>query len=673
MNFKKVMIVYRKELMEVLRDKRTLFMILLLPVILYPVLIIGFNAVMSRQTGVLKEQGATIAIQDSVNTIVSARLLDELSKIEHFTLIPAAGNAQSLYKSKDIQSIVTLRDSISADGLITYQVYVQYDGTNDRSGIAFAKIRDALVASEKTLVEEKLQLSGINPEIMNLIDVRKLNTADSQKTMGKLLGMFLPYIMIMMLLSGAQVVAADLVAGEKERKTLETLLVAGVDRRDIVIGKYLTIITLGMISLIVNLFSISFSMQYMLSQSGVDLAGAGMPIKAIFILLAAMLPLATLFSAILLSISTFSRNMKEARTYEQPLLMVSMILAMISFVPGIEMNNLMALIPIVNIALLFKAVMMNDYQLSHLFLVIFSTVVLDVIAIWGTIKLFSTEGILFRSEEDGSSIKSIKKGDSTSKRAFFNPYNGMIYFVLALLLLFYLGSYLQARDLGSGLLMTQVLIILLPVLLILKFFKLPVKETLRLRAPKVKEVMLVPFIAISATILVALATQLINTIYPFPEEYLKNLSKLFELDMPMWRSILIIAIAPGVCEELLFRGLMPRFFEKYGIKVNIVLTALLFAAFHLDPFRFLPVFLLGMLLGYLTLRSGSIFNSMISHAINNSLALLMTAFAGTSWFKVFISSQEDLKYWLAVPAILILTIALYLFHKVTGGKKCVES
>ncbi len=672
MNFKKVMIVYRKELMEVLRDKRTLFMILLLPVILYPVLIIGFNAVMSRQTGVLEEQGATIAIQDSVNTIVSARMLAELSKIEHFTLIPAAGNAQSLYNNKDIQSIITLRDSISTDGLITYQIYVQYDGTNDRSEMTFAKIRDALMATEKALVEEELQLSGINPEIMNLIDVRKLNTADSQKTMGKVLGMILPYIMIIMLLSGASVVAADLVAGEKERKTLETLLVAGVDRRDIVIGKYLTIITLGMINLIVNLFSISFSMQYMLSQAGVDLAGAGMPIKAIFILLAAMLPLATLFSAILLSISTFSRNMKEARTYEQPLLMVSMILAMISFLPAIEMNNLMALIPIVNIALLFKAVMMNDYQLSHLFLTILSTVVLDVIAIWGTIKLFSTEGILFRSEDDGSSLKGLKRGDKKRAQVFFSPYNGMIYFVLALLMLYYLGTYMQGRDLGSGLLMTQLIVILLPVLLVLRVFKLPSKETLRLKAPKLKEVLLVPFIAISAAILVALASQLINAIYPFPEEYLKNLGKLFELDMPMWRSFLVIAIAPGICEELLFRGLMPRFFEKYGMKVNIVLTALLFAAFHLDPFRFLPVFLLGMLLGYLTLRSGSIVNSMISHAINNSLALIMIVFASSSWLKLFISGEDNLRYWLAMPAILILALALYMFHRITGGKECVE-
>lgn len=672
MNFKKVMTVYRKELLEVLRDKRTLFMILLLPVILYPVLIIGFNAVMSRQTGVLEEQGATIAIQDSVNTHVSARLLDDLSKIEHFTLIPAAGNAQSLYQSKDIQSIITLRDSISADGLITYQVYIQYDATNDRSEMTFGKIRDVLIVSEKSMVEEELQLSGINPKIMNLIDVRKLNTADSQKVMGKVLGMILPYIMIIMLLSGASVVAADLVAGEKERKTLETLLVAGVDRRDIVIGKYLTIITLGMINLIVNLFSISFSMQYMLSQAGLGLAGAGMPIKAIFILLAAMLPLATLFSAILLSISTFSRNMKEARTYEQPLLMVSMLLGMISFVPAIEMNNLMALIPVVNIALLFKAVMLNDYQLSHLFITILSTLVLDVIAIWGTIKLFSTEGILFRSEDDGGPIKSINKDESKSKRAFFSPYNGLIYFVLALLLLFYLGSYLQGKDLGKGLLLTQIFVILLPVLLVLKIFKLPTRETLRLKAPRIKEVILVPFIAISATVLVALAAQLINTIYPFPEEYLKNLGKLFDLDMPMWRSILIIAVAPGICEELLFRGLMPRFFEKYGIKVNIVLTALLFAAFHLDPFRFLPVFFLGMLLGYLTLRSGSIYNSMISHAINNSLAVFISAFAGSSWLQIFLSSEDNLRYWLAAPAVLILAISLYWFHKVTGGKECVE-
>ncbi len=115
---------------------------------------------------------------------------------------------------------------------------------------------------------------------------------------------------------------------------------------------------------------------------------------------------------------------------------------------------------------------------------IVSTVILDVLAIWATIRLFNTEGILFRSDDDGGSIKGIKK----NKASFFNPYNGLVYYTLALLLLYYLGSYLQKADLGKGLVQTQILIIALPVLLILRFLKLKSNEVLRLKTPKLKEI-----------------------------------------------------------------------------------------------------------------------------------------------------------------------------------------
>ncbi|MCB5295662.1 MAG: CPBP family intramembrane metalloprotease [Candidatus Cloacimonetes bacterium] len=668
MNSKKVMIVYRKELLEVLRDKRTLFTTLLLPVILYPLLIVGFNAIMTRQTGILEEQGATVAVQDSVQNAISMKLISGLSQIENFTILPAGANSQELYIAKDIQSIVTIRDSVRADGLKTYHVYIQYDAANERGNLTYNKLSGNIAETQKEILAEELEQSGINPDLMNIVDVRKRDTADSQKKMGMLLGMFLPYIMIIMLLTGASVVAADLVAGEKERKTLETLLVAGVGRKEVVIGKYLTIISLGMLNLVVNLFSISFSLRYMLSQSGLDMSGASMPLKAIFILLAAMLPLATLFAAILLSISTFSRNMKEARTYEQPIMMVSMIMAMISFLPAIEMSNLMALIPVVNIALLFKAVMINDYQISHLVITIVSTVILDVLAIWATIRLFNTEGILFRSDDDGGSIKGIKK----NKASFFNPYNGLVYYTLALLLLYYLGSYLQKADLGKGLVQTQILIIALPVLLILRFLKLKSNEVLRLKTPKLKEMLIIPFIAIPASIVVAILSQLINVIYPFPEKYLEILSELFKMDLPLWGSFLVVAVAPGICEELLFRGFMLRFFEKYGVKISIVLSGLMFAAFHLDPFRFAPVFLLGMLLAYLTLRSGSIVNAMILHTMNNGFAVFVMSFAGSKYLQIFLQDGENLKYWVAAPALLILSLAIYYFHKITGENECVE-
>jgi sodium transport system permease protein len=668
MNSKKVMIVFQKELMEVLRDKRTLFTTLLLPIILYPILIVGINAIMTRQTGVLEQQSATIAVQDSVLSSVSRSIIADMAAIDNYSFIPAGENAQELYDSKDIQAIVSIRDSLTSEGLTTYHVFVQYDAANERSGMVYSKIRDSLAGSEQRIVEDHLRSRGMDPQLMNIVDVRKIDTASTQRKMGMMLGMFLPYIMILMLLTGASVVAADLVAGEKERKTLETLLVSGIGRMEIVIGKYITIITLGMLSLIVNLFSISVSVKYMLSQSGVIMDGAQLPFGAILILLAAMLPLATLFAAILLSISTFSRNMKEARSYEQPLMMVAMMMGMISFLPAVEMNNLMALIPVINIALLFKAVMIQDYQLSHLLITIGSTLILDVFAIWGTIKLFNTEGILFRSDDDSGSIKGIKK----NKANFFNPYNGLVYFSLALMLLYYLGSYLQSKDLATGLVQTQLLVIALPVLLILRLLKMKSNEILRIKIPRLTEVLLIPFIAIPASIIVALFSQLINAIYPFPETYLENLGQLFMMDLPLWGSFLVIAVAPGVCEELMFRGFLPRFFQKYSMKINIVLSGLMFAAFHLDPFRFAPVFLLGMLLAYLTLRSGSIINSMISHTLNNGFALFIMSFAGAPFMKFILRGEDDLHYWLLVPALLVLALAIYMFHKVTGDKECVE-
>jgi sodium transport system permease protein len=94
------MIVYRKELLEVLRDKRTLFTTLLLPVILYPLLIVGFNAIMTRQTGILEEQVATVAVQDSVQNAISMKLISGLLQIENFTILPPGQTLKSFISQR---------------------------------------------------------------------------------------------------------------------------------------------------------------------------------------------------------------------------------------------------------------------------------------------------------------------------------------------------------------------------------------------------------------------------------------------------------------------------------------------------------------------------------------------------------------------------------------------
>ncbi len=674
MNSKIVGTVYRKEMLEVLRDKRTLFTTLILPLILYPLLMVGFNTLMMRQTKVLEEKGATIAIRDSINNDVSMLLTSGLKTLENYTIVPWSKTSDNLYESKDIQAIVTLRDSLGDDGSRYYKIYIQHDKSKEQGRMVFNKLSDSIAKTGKDIQKKQLALSGLNPEFLDLVSVRSRDTSTAEKKMGMVLGMILPYIMILMLLTGASTAAADLVSGEKERKTLETLLVSAAGRVELVFGKYLTIITLGLINVIVNLFSISLSMKFMLSNATSEMANTQLPLNAIFILILAMIPLATLFSAILLSISTFSRNMKEARTYEQPLMIVAMLLSMVSFLPAVEMNNLMALVPVINIALLFKAVMINEYTLMQLLLTIGSTLVLDVLAIWGTIKLFTTESILFRSEDDSTSIKAIKKNRS----GFFNPFYGVVYFTLALVVLYYLGSYMQMKDLMSGLINTQVFIIALPVLVILRILKLNSKQMLRLKLPG-KEILVVPFIAIPMALIVSLLMQAIDTIFPFPSEYLEQMGKLFTMNASPWKTLLVMALMPGICEELMFRGFMMRFFEKYGYKQATIVTALLFAAFHLDPIRFFPVFLLGMLLGYLTLHSGSIYNAMLSHTINNGLAYIITTYAASPFIKPLLTKagedgQQSLQYWILAPALVILAAGLFLFNKFTskGFEKCAE-
>lgn len=666
MNFKRAVTVYRKEMLEMFRDKRTIFSTIILPFILYPLIFVGVSSLMMRQTAKLEEQGAVIALADSLKHQNSNRkyevdslIVGELHKIEHFRFVPYSRSTDSLYAEDTVHGIITFRDSMQTSRIPVYQVTLQYDQSTDRGKLIGSKVSKALQSAGKEIMRLRINQRGLSTEIANTVNLNQNDTSSPEKKLGSLLGSILPYLLIMLLIAGASVVAGDLVAGEKERKTLETLLVSSAHRNEIVLGKYMTIISFAMINVVVNLVSLYFSMRSIAGQSGLEMAGVKFPLSGFLVMLLALIPLATLYAALLLSISSFSRNMKEARSYEQPVLFISMFLAMSSLFPAIELNNGLALVPVINIALLFKAVMMSDYQVSHLLLTILSTVVLNIGAIILTVRLFNNESVLFRSDAD-TSLKQVKK----NKQAFFNPFYGLIFFAAALLALYYLGGSWQSKDIVSGLLKTQLFIVLLPVLLLLKIFRINVKSTLRLNRTTLTNLLLVPFIAVPAAVIVTLLAQAINLIYPIPEAYLEQMSKLLKMpELSLWQVIAVLAVMPGICEELMFRGFIFRFFEKGSKWFPIFISAVLFAVFHLDPYRFIPVLLLGILLAWLLHKSGSIYVSMLAHALNNSLAAVFLHFGDASRLKTFISDGENLNWWLGIPAAIILAIALYTFNR----------
>ncbi len=655
MNNKKVRKIFFKELLEVYRDKRTLFSTILLPLILYPVIFIGVSSLMTRQNQKMEEETKVIALENFDNyadydneelDFVVENIQQKLTSDDKIKIFNGESEIDTLLKDGVIHIIVRL-DSISFKEPQTYYFEYKYDGSSDKSSLALDKVKSIISDFEKDLIRVRLSkitdLAEDDAYLNPLSQEAKLtNVASSQQMLGMVVGRLLPYLLIMLLISGGAVVATDLVAGEKERKTLETLLVSSVSRNEIVMGKFFTIVTASLVNVVINMISMYFSFKLMVGQSGSSMVGANIPLSSFVWVLLSLLPLVCLVSALLLIISTYSRNMKEARSYESPLIMVAMMLAMVSMFPGFEMNKGLALVPIVNISLLFKEIMLSGVNLVHFGYTVGSTIILSVIAIIMTIKVFASEKVLFRTQTE-TSFAGLKK----NKAQLLTPAIGLVFYMVMIGLLYYIGFAWQGKAFVNGsvdqeilmreVLRTQIIIIGLPVMIFVNLLfrkgknsgdkkeaRKEMKNFLRYKSFKLSNLVLVPLLAVPAIVISSWLTKIVNYFYPIPEDYFAGMMELMTgKELPLMVIIGVIAVAPAIFEELLFRGLLPRFFEKKGVWSTIIITGILFAIFHLDFYKLLPITFLGCWLGYLLFVSKSIYIPMLAHFMNNFLAVML--------------------------------------------------
>jgi len=655
MNFKKVKHIYLKELLELYRDKRTLFTTILLPIILYPVIFIGTSSLMSRQTQKMEEEIKVIAFEnfeqfeDSDNgevDFVLANIREKFENDKNIKIYDGAAKIDTLLKDGVIHAIIRL-DSINFEPPLAFTFEYRYDGSNDKSGLALKSSKEKITYFEKDFLKYRLSSLLDSDEtdkdsFLTPFSNIKENIASKQQMLGMIMGKVLPYLLIMLLITGGAVVATDLVAGEKERKTLETLLVTAVSRNEIVLGKFLTIFTASIVNVIVNMASMYFSFKQMVGQAGASSFGGNIPMSSFVWVLLSLLPLVSLVSAVLLIISTYSRNMKEARSYESPMIMISMMLSMVSMFPGFSMNKGLAFVPIINISLLFKEIMLSGINYTHFGLTVGSTILLNIIAITMTIKVFSSEGVLFRTQTETSF-----KGFMKNKKQLLSPQTGMLFYLLGVALLYYVGFSWQREGIVDGeidqlrlmlgLVKTQVLLIGAPVLLFVRFLYKDSKKKevefagettqlgfLRYKSTNILNLVLIPIMSIPAVIISAWLTKLVNVFFPIPVEQYDNLMGLMSgPEAPLYIVILVVAVTPAIFEELMFRGILPRFFEKQGVWSSIIITGLLFSIFHLDLYKLLPIAFLGIWLGYLLYVTKSIYAPMIAHFLNNFIAIML--------------------------------------------------
>ncbi|MCK4224611.1 MAG: ABC transporter permease [candidate division Zixibacteria bacterium] len=398
MNIKKVKIIYFKEILETLRDRRTLISTILIPIILFPVLMFGMSAVMMMMMKKTEAEATKIAVigEEFASSFVSFLLEgDDFQKVD-------VADFKSALKEKEIHAALEFPPDFEEKLTLgeNSEATIYYDAAELRSSIASEKLSGELKDYQDSLVAERLRDRHIEKSILHPIEINKENLAPKEKMGGFILSMFLPYMIVILAMVGATYPAIDLTAGEKERGTLETILVTPVSRLDISTGKFLTVLTASLITILLSTASMSLTASLGFAQMGEfaseQISFVIKPLSIVLLLLL-MFPLAALFSSALLSVSLFAKSYKEAQSYVSPLMFVVILPAMVSFIPGIELNWGLAFVPIVNISLAAREVLLGTFRWGFIGLIFLSTFIYASFSIFVTKRLFEKESVLFRT------------------------------------------------------------------------------------------------------------------------------------------------------------------------------------------------------------------------------------------------------------------------------------
>ncbi len=496
------------------------------------------------------------------------------------------------------------------------------------------RVHTVLDQWKKRLKEFRFLRSGLPGDFDDPVEVRDPETAKSAAKQAadgllEMLVRIIPFMIVMWSLAGALYPAVDLCAGEKERGTMETLLISPAGREEIVLGKFLTIWVFSALTALLNLLSLAATTWHFRDLLPNEALRFG-PILWCVLL---VLPLSAFFSAISLAVGAYARSTKEGQYYLLPLFLLTMPLIFLSLAPGVELNPFYCMVPVTGVALLMQRLMLSvtPDQMAYFYLL----PVLAPMALYGWLALrwaveqFKREEVLFREAERldvGLWVKQLFR----AKEALPSAGQALFCFGLILLLRFLsLGWGNQQTLLERTVIGFVGFVLPVPLFMALMLTSRP-RQGLALKLPPAK---LLLAAGLLAALLIPPRVEIKNLIldqFPALKEQRKENHELTEdlhawiedgrLNAPAWQVLLAVALLPALCEELAFRGLiLSGLRRRYGPWKAVALTSFLFALYHMNVFKFGPAFVLGLVLGLLTERSRSLLPAVLFHLTHNGL------------------------------------------------------
>jgi len=392
---KKIIIIAKKEFLDILRDRRTLIRMILIPLLVFPLIMNIVTRIQASQAEKQAEKELTIGYTLNGQ---SSEMIDRMSEAPH-------------YKFQEYTDTSSLRQDVASKKVnigIIYSAHfftdynlgqqaeydILYRGADYEDYERFGKL---LTTEDSILVDKRMKSLNLAYSYILPTKANEQNLSPLKEIIGKYAGGLLPYIFMAFCFMGCMLPAIDLFAGEKERGTIETLLTAPVNRAQILIGKMIVVTSFGLLSATVALVGLfaslnMFDMNPELKQSINEILSPQL-IVTLYLLL---IPLALFFAGVMIPISVYSRSFKEAQSILTPLNIVMVLPAMAGFFPGVELDYTTAFIPIVNVVLATKSIIAGNADMVLIGITFFSLILLAGLSVLISLRQFSKESMVLR-------------------------------------------------------------------------------------------------------------------------------------------------------------------------------------------------------------------------------------------------------------------------------------
>ncbi|MCH8251682.1 MAG: CPBP family intramembrane metalloprotease [Planctomycetes bacterium] len=663
--------IYAKELVDILRDRRTLIAMVLVPIVLYPLLMLGSVQALSYTVRELRSERFIIGVLNerdkaSIEALIRADGVSLANReaeldpdLEDFAELPRPLNDDVkvvAYASIEaltgkIQDRAVQVGVVFPDGLLVPSpgvrnpIELHADYGEVRSANAARRI-DAMIARvAEATVRNRLKAEGLPESFVTPYDVVTVDLSTESSVLGEIL----PLILVLMTITGAIYPAIDLTAGERERGTLESLMVCPVPVLDLIVGKFLVVTTVAIMGATLNLTSVTATVYFGGFSEMISSEGGSIPIGRMLLILVCLVPFAIFMSAIMMAVCSFARTFKEAQNYVTPVIIAVLIPGGIAALPTSELAGTMLVMPVGNMVLLSRELLLGAHiPFSSLVFVLASTTIYAAAAVAVAVKVFGQESVVFA---DSGSLKMMLS------RRLIKPSRcvpmSMALTIVAVLfpVWFYTQTALAPGEgesaagsiYGTAMFM-PIFFALVPIAL-LAYGRINLTCGFALRRPPIRYVVAAVLIGISAWVpafeLNALQQPLFGGIAVDAQS--KMIGEAL-IEIGPWMAFLAIAIVPAVCEELFFRGLLlGSLCGATGKWTAIIVSACVFGVFHFFLAKFLVTAVLGVVLAYLCVRSRSILPGMIAHVLNNGLGVLFILYPGAATM-IGISDDETLAH-----------------------------